>query len=53
MDKLYITHYFYPETDPWKNIMNLPEDEAFRVAKELAEAHPGITSYQKNAVGRY
>lgn len=25
MDKLYITHYFYPGTDPWKNIMLLKE----------------------------
>ena len=33
MDKLYITHYYYPGTDPWKNIMNLPEDEAFRMAR--------------------
>ncbi len=29
MDKLFITHYFYPGTDPWKNIMLLPEEEAF------------------------
>ena len=29
--------------------MNLPEDEAFRVAKELAEAHPGITSFGRFA----
>ena len=29
MDKLFITHYFYPETDPWKNIMLLSEEEAF------------------------
>jgi len=36
MDKLYITHYFYPGTDPWKNIMLLPEEEAFRKAEELA-----------------
>ena len=32
MNKLYITHYYYRGTDPWKNIMNLPEDEAFRMA---------------------
>ena len=36
MDNLYITHYFYPGTDPWKNIMLLPEKEAFRKAEELA-----------------
>lgn len=35
MDRLYISHYYYPGTDPWKNIMLLLEEEAFRVAKEL------------------
>ena len=49
MDKLYITHYYYPGTDPWQNIMNLPEDEAFRVAKELAKEHPGATSFGRFA----
>ena len=34
---LYITHYYFQGTDPWKNIMLLPKDEAFRVAKELAD----------------
>ena len=23
MERLYITHYYYPGTDPWKNITNL------------------------------
>jgi hypothetical protein len=49
MDKLFITHYYYPGTDPWKNIMSLPEDEAFRVAKELAKAHPDTTSFGRFA----
>ena len=49
MDKLYITHYFYPGTDPWKNIMLLPEEEAFRKAKELADAHPDTTSFGRFA----
>lgn len=49
MDRLYISHYYYPGTDPWKNIMLLPEEEAFRVAKELADAHPGITSFGRFA----
>lgn len=49
MKRLYITHYFYPETDPWKNIMNLPEQEAFRVAKELADEHPDTTSFGRFA----
>lgn len=45
MEKLFITHYYFPGTDPWKNIMNLPEQEAFRVAAELASAHPDTTSF--------
>ena len=49
MQDLYLTHYSYPGTDPWKNIMNLPEKEAFRVAKELADAHPDITSFGRFA----
>ena len=49
MDKLFITHYYYPGTDPWKNIMNLPEEEAFRTAEELAAAHPETTSFYRFA----
>ena len=49
MERLYITHYYYPGTDPWKNIMLLPEDEAFQVAGELAAAHPETTSFGRFA----
>lgn len=49
MDKLYITHYYYPGTDPWKNIMSLPEDEAFRMAKVLSDTHPDTTSFGRFA----
>ncbi len=49
MERLYITHYCYPGTDPWKNIMLLPEEEAFRVAGELAAAHPETTSFGRFA----
>ncbi|MCR5120168.1 MAG: hypothetical protein K6B44_11195 [Lachnospiraceae bacterium] len=49
MDKLYITHYYYPGTDPWKNIMDLPEDEAFRMAEILANAHRDTTSFGRFA----
>ena len=49
MDRLLITHYYYPGTDPRKNIMNLPEEEAFRVAAELAAAHDGKTSFGRFA----
>ena len=49
MDKLFITHYYYPGTDPWKNIMNLPEEEAFAMAANLAATHPDITSFGRFA----
>ncbi len=49
MDKLYIMHYYYPGTDPWKNIMLLPEKEAFRVAEKLAQEHPDTTSFGRFA----
>ena len=49
MGKLYITHYYYPGTDPWKNIMLLPEKEAFCKAEELANLHPNITSFGRFA----
>ena len=49
MEKLYITHYYYPGTDPWKNIMLLTEKEAFRKAVELANAHPDTTSFGRFA----
>ena len=49
MDKLYITHYYYPGTDPWKNIMLLSEEEAFRKAEELSNLHPNTTSFGRFA----
>ena len=49
MEKIFITHYYFPGTDPWKNIMNLPEEEAFRVAAELAALHPDTTSFYRFA----
>jgi hypothetical protein len=49
MDKLFITHYYYPGTDPWKNIMLLPEQEAFHIAKMLSDAHPDTTSFGRFA----
>lgn len=45
MSSLYITHYYVKGTDPWKNIMLLPEEAAFQKAAELASAHQGMTSY--------
>lgn len=49
MEELFITHYYFPGTDPWKNIMNLPEQEAFRMAADLAAKHPDTTSFGRFA----
>ena len=49
MNNLYITHYYYPGTDPWKNIMDLPEEEAFCMAQALADEHPDTTSFGRFA----
>lgn len=49
MDRLLITHYYYPGTDPWKNIMHLPEQEAFAVAEKLAASHQETTSFYRFA----
>ena len=49
MTDLYITHYYVRGTDPWQNIMLLPEEEAFRKAAELASAHEGETSFYRFA----
>ena len=49
MENLYITHYYFKDTDPWKNIMNLPEEDAFKKAAELADEHPDTTSFGRFA----
>ncbi len=46
---LYMTHYYYPGTEPMGNIMLLPEAEAFRLAAELAANHPETTSLYRFA----
>ena len=48
-EKLFITHYYFPGTDPWKNIMELPENEAFQMAEKLASEHPDTTSFGRFA----
>ena len=49
MAPLIITHYYVHGTDPWQNIMLLPEAEAFRTAAELAAAHEGMESFGRFA----
>ncbi len=49
LQELFITHYYYPGTEPLGNIMLLPEEEAFRLAAALAAAHPETTSFYRFA----
>ena len=44
MDKLYITHYFYPGTDPWKNIMLL---------ERIAACNGSVDAFLKESLGKY
>lgn len=39
-DELILINYCHPDCTPLKNIMRLPEAEAFALAHELVEAHP-------------
>lgn len=49
MDRMLLIHYFFPGTDPWKNIMLLPEEEAFSMAKELSSKHPDSACFGRFA----
>ena len=49
MNGIYITHYYHHGTDPWKNIMLLPREEAFRKARELADEHPDTMCFGRFA----
>lgn len=45
MHDLYLIHYFHPDCEPLKNIMRLPQEEAFRLAKEMAASHPEASAF--------
>lgn len=47
--QLYLTSYRHPDTQPFGNIMLLPQEEAFRMAKALADAHPETTAFYRFA----
>ena len=48
-DTLTIVNYCHPDCTPMLNIMRLPEAEAFRLARELAESHPDTTAFYRFA----
>lgn len=49
MDTLWLEYYCHPDCEPLKNIMHLPRDEAFALAKQLADAHPETTAFYRFA----
>lgn len=49
METLWLTCYCHADCQPLKNIMRLPEKEAFALAKQLAQAHPGTTAFYRFA----
>ena len=48
-DELELVHYCHPDCEPLKNIMRLPREEAFAMARQMAEAHPETTAFYRFA----
>lgn len=48
-DELKLVHYCHPDCEPLKNIMRLPKEEAFAMARQMAEAHPETTAFYRFA----
>lgn len=49
MEGLWLEHYCHPDCTPLKNIMRLPEAEAFALAKKMAEDHPETMAFYRFA----
>lgn len=49
MEPLWLEYYCHPDCEPLKNIMRLPREEAFALAKALADAHPETTAFYRFA----
>lgn len=49
MDTLWLEHYCHADCEPLKNIMRLPEAEAFHLAKRMAQEHPQTTAFYRFA----
>lgn len=48
-DELYIVNYCHPNCTPFKNIMRMPEKEAFLLAHEMAANNPDTTAFYRFA----
>lgn len=47
IEKLTLVNYCHPDCVPLKNIMRLTREEAFKMAKELSDAHPETTAFYR------
>ena len=47
--ELVLVNYCHPDCAPLRNIMRLPKDEAFSLARSLAAAHPNTTAFYRFA----
>ena len=48
-DEFELVHYCHPDCEPLKNIMRLSKDEAFALARMMAEVHPETTAFYRFA----
>lgn len=49
LNKMMLINYCHPDCVPLKNIMRLTKEEAFKMAKELSDAHPETTAFYRFA----
>lgn len=49
LNQMALYHYCHPGCEPFRNIMRLPKEEAFRFARELAEKNPQSTAFYRFA----
>lgn len=47
LNKMMLVNYCHPDCEPLKNIMRQSKEEAFKMAKELADAHPETTAFYR------
>lgn len=45
MNNLYLMHYCHPDCQPFRNIMRLPDADAFALAEQMAAAHPDASAF--------
>ncbi len=49
LSEMTLVNYCHPDCIPLMNIMRLPEEQAFQMAKQFAERHPDTTAFYRFA----